>query len=196
MQPKRLLHKLLELATATNRLLRKLLEFVTATQTASSLELLELSYCSQRQVFEEYVSSTRVPLNLTKIRFLCSSVLFLSSIWIYVELWTDSLLQGKALDFLMSFSLYRFFYERMWFFTVVFSLGSICCSLSCKWFESPFIVGFQICSLKRDKFEFRMFFCSCHTCSCLVIVVECFFAVAIPDFLGFLELLAPNLGLN
>ena len=68
-----------------------------------------------------------------------------------------------------------------------------CCMLYFfyKWFESPFIVGFQICSLKRDKFEFRTFFCSCHTCSCLVIVVECFLqpqSQIFRDFLNFVHL--------
>ena len=110
---KRLLHKLLELATATNRLLRKLLEFVTATQTASSLELLELSYCSQRLVFEEYVSSTVVPLNLTKIRFLCSSDLYPSSIWISFELELVHSLQGKAFDISDELFSCIAFYERL-----------------------------------------------------------------------------------
>ena len=138
---KRLLHKLLELATATNRLLRKLLEFVTATQTASSLELLELSYCSQCLVFEEYVSSTLVPLNLTKIRFLCSSDLFPSSIRICFELWTGSLLQGKALDILMSFSLVSLSmneYEFSLFYRVFSFWCIISCSCSCKWFLISF----------------------------------------------------------
>ena len=63
--------------------------------------------------------------------------------------------------------------------------------LFAKWFESPFIVGFQICPLKRDKFEFRTFFCSCHTCSCLVAVVECFLqpqSQIFRDFLNFVHL--------
>ena len=61
----------------------------------------------------------------------------------------------------------------------------------CKWFESPFIVGFQIYPLKKDKFEFRTFFCSCHTCSCLVVVVECFLQLQsqiFRDFLNFVHL--------
>ena len=84
------------------------------------------------------------------------------------------------------------FYERLWIFTVLLSLCSISCSLvyvyiSCKWFEFPFIVGSQIYPLKKDKFEFRTFLCSCHTCSCLVIVIECFLQPQSQIFRDFLN---------
>ena len=95
--------------------------------------------------------------------------------------------------------------EKLLIFLLSFSLVSLsmndCCidllcsrylacsyiSLSAKWFESPFIVGFQICPLKRDKFEFRTFFCSCHTCSYLVVVVECFLQPQSQIFRDFLN---------
>ena len=62
------------------------------------------SVTAANALFEEYVSSTVVPLNLTKIRFLCSSDLYPSSIWISFELELVHSLQGKAFDILMSFS--------------------------------------------------------------------------------------------
>ena len=57
--------------------------------------------------------------------------------------------------------------------------------------ERDIYMWIQICPLKRDKFEFRTFFCSCHTCSCLVIVVECFLqpqSQIFRDFLNFVHL--------
>ena len=139
-------------------------------------------------MFEEYVSSTRVPSNLTKIRFLCSSDLYPSSIRICFELWTGSLLQGKALDFLMSFSLVSL---SLWTNMSFHCSIELCRSDVLVGCVSLFIVGFQIYPLKEDKFEFRTFSCSCHTCSCLVIVVECFLqpqSQIFRDFLNFVHL--------
>ena len=111
--------------------------------------------------------------------------------------WTGSLFAGKSFWYSDELFSCIAFYERLLYCSLVFLLfrlfkcRSYIVRVSAKWFESPFIVGFQIYPLKEDKFEFWMFFCSCHTCSCLVVVVECFLqpqSQIFRDFLNFMHL--------